>query len=637
MADLEIKLKIDRTQAKQETAGHVADVQKAEDTITATIRKAIGDQEAMVIAKDRKVAASNEARVQVATKALADEERAQLSATDKAKEHGLAIGKAALAYATLENGIWVVAKAVEMWKNLRQSIEDATLRAISYQDKMLELAALKDKLGNPVPVVAEQLQFRAKTLQTADAANTFQQGLLNSGQAAMLGGFISRDQLLGDPSKKISGLAGLAGSYQAATNADPNALGSLAGSLSTAIGTQNQNSEDVFRRLVGVFNIIQQGGAKTLGQGVGQFQGNLGLVGKGLYNSPEELAAIQSAFSVDTPDEAGTRTKQFLQATKGGLTRSATTGKENTVSQADYLKSIGATPQNNAAEIGKMIVADMQKQRTTDPKFDSLTYLGSKGYEDQDTRNVLMAFDKIVNSGLYDKSFGPLANPNAAPGLAAAMAPVNAFRSTDVAMQRSAKVSGDIADAAIGTGPEAFYLSMKERAFNSLRAASPKVYGKSFEDYNKDPIYEGKLHDEMKRLMDVEAAKVGVASPEGKGGNWDRYLNYGTTAGLMGPVGQMIGAGSEYGPLGGHYASHLIYNDKERAESYYGYASEIRQAGGDPLNQDELLKRNTDAMEKNSAIVEANTAALKGGNPGQPVRLPAPVVNVNQRPPIQTR
>jgi hypothetical protein len=557
----------------------------ANDAVAAAERRAAADEKAD--ARAATSAAKASASVQAAAKKRAD---ADVAASAK-QSGGLgdiaaAVTGVGLAYAGLSAAKAIVASIGESWAAQRKDIEESVLRVTKYQEKLLELAQLKGQIGKTTVETGEQIKFRAKTLQTADQSQKFQEGLLNSGQATVKAGFMSQ--------KEMDKLAVHAGSYQAATNADPNALGQLTGALPAIIGKKDLTADEAFRREANILKIFQEGGSSQ-SSAVSQFSKNAGLSTMGIFKSPEQQAGLQSLFSLTSADEAGTMVDQFTRATVGGLGRIKGVHVEGGESQAEYIKGLAKTANRDATqmdpiEIGKMIASDMAAQKTKEAKagreFNAYDYLGQKGYT-QETKMVLMDFANRQNSGQYGATFEPMSKPEAAPTLAEATKGAADFRTGDVGQDRTVGIAKDAADAIKGRGAEGFYLRARKLAFERLRADPNNGVSGEFDTWDKDKVFRGRILDESQREIMERAKKFGVTLPE----EFNRPKQTGS---------EKLGIGGGQGPLGGAYDALIAAMD-----------------------------RNTDATNKAEEAAREGRAKAAGGAP--PV-LPAGPAGAAKRP-----
>jgi len=593
---------------KADIAKVARDAQVEADRATRTARAELAKANRQY-AKEAAEQAKAEARVKkeaMKSQAAAAKELQEAQAgASKSHVSGLTEGLGAVTslvagYGALQIATKVVGAIAAMWAAQRKDIEDSVDRLAKYREGMLELASLKDRLGQTTPELKSQLNFRAKTLQTRGEAQVFQGGVMDTGQASVMAGFIKQEEL--------DKLAVKAGSYQVAAQAEPEAFGKLSGMMPTLIGKKDQKAEDVYRRQVGIANILKLG-VGGLKSGVAQFSANSGLTKLGLFDSPEQQASLQSFFSLTNSEAAGTHVNQFVRGTVGALGRTQGGKLEGHESQGAYLRGLGATNQQNPLQIGRLIAADFKKQEKanarTGKKFNPLDYLTMHGYRDEEARLAVMDFAAGINSGQFDATFGAMAEGKAIPTLAEADFGVRRFQQGPDADARRAPLATDLADTAKAAGPEGFYLDLKKRAFERMRARGD-TYG-TFEETNDSKTWRGALLDEAQDLLVEGASKVGIASPEGT----DDPQR----------VGHVKAVGIHAGPLGGSPHSRIFYSEADRAKYAYEYATRIRAAGGDVSGMDELLGRAGASLDAAGA---SEDRAARGLGPPPKARPPEP-------------
>lgn len=652
MKELTIKLRLDRSHEKAQNAAAIADTKKLDSAykeVAATrkrlekevsdARKKFDKESADAAKKSRQETIKDEKEVSSVIsqeqKRVSREQKAALADTTKAQKQAareagkvwqeshkkiqgatedntLSVGKLTQAYLGYSAVASVIGAVRDMWVAQRTEIENSIDRMVHYREAILELAALKDRMGRSTPELKAQLDFRSKTLQSKEAAATFQAGALNTGQASIASEFITKEN--------FTKLMEMAGSYQAANpGADPKALGELVGIFPSLIGSKNQNPEDIMKRMAGAFNTISKGGS-DIGVGISQFAKNSTLSQMKLFNSPEEQLAVQSLFSIQHQGNPGDTTNQFVRGMMGMTTRGRKAGIEGSEAQYEYGAELGVTPGMKSVEIGKRVAEDLKKQAAANPNFDAYNYLHMKGMTDQDTKMAAMEFAQGINGGTFEKTFGKESRGEAIPTLDQAMKGARDFQKIDpVAQARKVDLAKDQADATLASSPEGLYLNAKRIAFESLRARG-KTNG-TFEEQNKSLAWEGQIMDEVLRMTNAELAKVGLpaAGEEAPG------------IGSSIPKGMGFGVGT--GPLGGNASNRAMYSNKTRAETYASLYGQIQDRGVDPTAAilaeiRDLARKQLDATEKaeNKAIAGPNKVAAAPLAPVQPpLRGPAPV------------
>ncbi len=589
-------------------------------------------EEAMTAAKNQKISAANSARVNEAVKILKREEFANASIFQNVKNLITPLNMVALGYKAISLAGSALTSIAAMWQAQREDLEKSVDRVVNYKEKLLELAALKDKLGNPDPVHAEILGFRAITGQTAEQADAFQKGSLNTGQVAIKGGLVSDTPGKNGEKSEWAKLNEMMGKYQAAVNADPKAIGELTGILPQMIGSKNQKSDDIFRRAIGIFGTLQMGGS-DLGPAVRAFNSNMSLLGPGSVRTPEQLAALSSAYSVTSAGKEGTMVDQLVRSTNLAQLRQTKTGAENSITTSAYLKSIGVTDQKDAPQVGLAIAQDIAKemkklQGKTNPdgtptELNIGQFLVSKGFEGPDMIDPVTLLAKSMNSGLFGDTFGKRMTAESAPTIAEARAATNDFDQSVVMGKRQLDVSGDIADASRVGQSDTHYKQIRELAFKNLyKDPNSGVYGEK-EGYLNSVIWRGKIDDEVLRMETERAAKAGITVPGST-----------NTMNPVDSVSKFMGMGGSDSPLGGSFLSRLTTTNRQRADFYYDLDEQIKGVNkgngvvNKALDNSELVKsidRNSVATEEANRIEKAKLA------PGMPTPQPASKVKDGAR------
>lgn len=520
------------------------------------------------------------------------EKRAFEESTSGAEMFQNAVTGLAGAFASMISVDAVLGEIGDSFDRVQRTIVESAKFVNDYREALLELAALKGRMGGTGEEVVENLRFRAQTLQTADAAAEFQLAALGSGEAAIDKGgvekFISRTE--------FDKLMVLAGSMQAVEKGDAETYGALAGQVPTLMG-KHVTGEEAFAKMSQFYKILQPGGS-TFSSGVGQFLKNAPY--SQLFNDPAEMMAVQSAFSVQNREGAGEQVQQFLRATVGGLGRMRgvqVEGDSQKVGQ--YLGGLGATDQMSPVQIGKLIAQDFRNQQasaaTQGKKFNAMQYLLHQGYGNQEDRLSLMAFAELINSGTYSKTFEPLAQTM--PSVDEAMAPIRRFQGADpAALMRRAGLSEELAKTGIGAGPNEYMQAIQRQAFARMQGRGD-ISG-TYEETMQAPFWDifaaGRQRDvssEAMSMLTEEATRVGVSPGEG----------------------QMALAGTP----------------DQMAQQYYDLATKIGQAGGNILpGSEELMKKMEQVMESTNrmteAIADAQERARGGGQKAVPPAVPPP-------------
>jgi hypothetical protein len=542
--DLEIKLKIDRSQAKRENQAFAGEAKRLEKEILDDARAAELAKVELIRQANREkikaaVDAANAGKIAAdrATKDAADAQRkAVADARQAARDRAAAEKQAAAEIADASRKVAdahkqtnmeaagaiqaisgyagqivglnsvsaVISTIVDNFKLAKQSAYDAGKMVQDYRLALLELAALKGQLGGTTQTLSQEVQFRAQTLQTAADAQAFQKSALGMGQAA-IGNQISQAEF----NKAM--VAG--GSFQAAEGGSATTHGQLVGMIPTLMGRSlngRQMTADEIRQKEQQFYQISQPGGADFGPMMEQFLKNSQLSTTGLI-TPERNLALQSAFSTTNREGAGNMVQQFARATVGGMNRMrgmpGVPGDENE-KLAIYLRGLGATDQMDPIEIGKLISADLSKQEKAaeagGKKFNAMSYLQRHGQANMEDTQAILAFHGLQTSGQLDKTFLSLAEK--VPTVAEANAPVERFQRTDPAAQtRKSEMAGELSN-------------LERVAFERLKARG-ETYGK-FDEKEMDRWdldateliygYRKKMDMEAQAMLAGEARKLGI-------------------------------------------------------------------------------------------------------------------------------
>lgn len=488
----------------------------------------------------------------------------------------------------------------------QQSAMEAGKFVNDYRESLLELAALKGRLGETGPEVQESLQFRARTLQTREAATAFQLSALGAGEAGIDRGGVEKS-ISEDEFKKLMVFVG---SMQAAEGGSADTYGALAGQVPMMMG-HHTTAEESFRKVAQFYKILQPGGS-TFASGTEQFLKNAPYAQ--LFEDPAQMLALQSAFSIKNRGGAGEQVEQFMRATVGGLGRMRGVQVEGDSQKiGEYLGSIGATDQMTPIDIGKRVAADFARQREASTaqgqQFNAMSYLLHKGYGNQEDRMALMAFADLMASGTYEKTFEPLTKTM--PTTAEAMNPIKRFQGSDLAaQQRKGELAGELAKTSVGMGPQEYYEALTRQAHARLKA-SGRLTG-TYEETMSPGLFGGMLAPLTGQVTDTEVRKEAFSMLSGEAKRVGVDMGGGQFGGISGTPGQM-------------------------AESFYSLGGKIGQAGGNIMpGMDQLLAKmdmvanSTNALTKQ--IADAQQKADAGVGPGG-ANVAPPVVQPPKQPP----
>jgi len=419
----------------------------------------------------------------------------------------------------------VVGTVVEHFRSMRREIMESVRSLGEYRESLLELAALKDQTGDTTTTLAQEVAFRARTLQSQRDATAFQNAALGSGESA-LGVNISREQA-------TRGYE-LAARSQSVKGGDAAVFGRMIGMMPMLMGGQNLTGEQIYAKNEQIRAILQPGSG-TPGQLANHVLTNAPLVTGGIFRDIADMAALTAAFSTQNEGGAGTNVEQFTRATVGSLGRMRGANIEGLVEkQAEYLKGLGASDQMDPIQIGKLIAGDFAGQSQAAAgegrKFDPFGYLQRHGYQNQEDIMALINFSGLMRTGQFTGTFERLANTRINAG--ASIEEVNRMQGADpVFAKRSAAFSQELAQIQKAAGKEETLQTMFMASHGEL-AGQNKITGSFDEVMNPgwfDPgawIYNPRAEVQMKaqqRLV-AEAQRVGLspkvqfsAGPMGQG------------------------------------------------------------------------------------------------------------------------
>jgi hypothetical protein len=489
------------------------------------VAKNLTNEEIQFKVSNQKILNSNDERIRSAMKVAGVEYAGFRNGWQGADKLISSIKGLALSYVGLEGATKVLGLIKQSFNDAAESAKSAARLTTEYRAALLELAALKGQLGETGPELKSQLMFRAKTLQTREQAKEFQEEFLNVSQSAT----DSVDPATGKMvERNISGpeaakLMEKSGSLQAAEGGSAKAHAQLAGMMPTLMG-KRVTAEEAFAQQEKLRKISQVGGASYSSFASGIMK-NSGLITSGVSDL-NEVAALESAFSVSHPEGHADKVQQLMRSTKGAIGRgrgAKMVGMEgyNVQKTGAYLKDLGVTEAMSATEIARLVTTDMESGGGKG--HDPMVYLGSKGYQNQEDKVALMEMgglmksskDKKGNAGTFDTQFGRLA---AAPASSKeADLKVAQFQEHDpVARQRKEVIGGDLASAGKGAGANEYYRSLTKNAYDKLIAEKKivgdfdKIMGATGFDFDLNMVRQQMVEHEAADMMRVEGKRVGA-------------------------------------------------------------------------------------------------------------------------------
>lgn len=429
--ELIINLSLNRSQADQQ-ARQFADGERER------IRRHLTDFEVAERAKAQIIARSNSQRVAAEVRATDASKQGWGISQQGIESAAKAVSGFAVQMAGLQSLQGVVGTFADHFQRLKLETMDAVKFAQGYKEALRELAALKGQLGDTDKTLAQDVAFRAKTLQSASASRAFQEAALGAGESAIDKG--GTQKLISQA--EFDKLMEFTGKFQATEGGSPGSHGTLAGQIPALMG-KRVTAGEAFAKQQQLFSIFQPGGADFSSM-TDQYLQQAPLVTGGIFRDPADMAALLSAFSTTNKGGAGTNVQQFTRATVGGLGRMRGANIEGLVEkQGEYLKGLGADNQMDPIQIGELISGDFSAQEKLATEkgktFNALDYAKTHGFSNQEDIMSLIAFHGFNKNETWQKTFKPLAGQ--VPDEADALAKLDAaqqtpdFERTKVAMQ----------------------------------------------------------------------------------------------------------------------------------------------------------------------------------------------------------
>lgn len=528
--ELTIGLNMDRSKAQQATNEEVAALKKLQDLYSQTYRhkersaresakterdeayKTRAEIERLEKQKQRAAEETAKKRVEMAAAAEKAERQSFLTGINAAGQFKSVLSSFSvqmLGFNSIEGAISAVSAEFDL---MAKSAVDAAKETVRAREAILELAALKGRLGQTSAELGAGLGLRRQTLQTADEARTFELAARGAGGAA-IGNQISEAE--------FNKLMGQAGAFQVAAGIEPGTAGTLAGSLPLLMGKQNVTGNETFGAMRQLEKIFAPGAA-TYSQLSDQLLKGQGLTTSGIYRNVMDQASLLSFYSLSSREGAGELVNQFTRATIGGLGKARAPqllggmGDDEVMKQGEYLASLGANAGMDPIQIGRLIAGDMRSAQAnaaaTGAPFNQISYLRGKGYSNEEDMRALMIF--AGGQGNFDKTFSPLAG---AAGQVAGdpMADIRGFQASDpTALSRRASLAVDAArvsesitggDAATNVRMAAF-ARLKQQGrlggYGTLDQAMGSTFGSYFLDL------------EATNILAAQGQQVGIPVPD---------------------------------------------------------------------------------------------------------------------------
>lgn len=363
----------------------------------------------------------------------------------------------------------VVNEVAAGFQRVRDSIFNGTEMMREFRETLLELAALKDRLGDTSAESIDVLRVQAQTGQKRQDVVGLQTGFLGMAES-MVGEGDGKKISAAEAQKAMIFL----GRMQAVQGADAGSYGELGGMI-LQNAAKPMTGEEVAKEAAAAYGLFQPGRFDSFGQFIDMFGKSSPFVGSGVMSGRQAMA-LTSAFSIPRGDEAATAVRQFLQATTGsqgaGRTVKGIDPIAENIAAGQYLADLGLKDVVNPIEIGKGVAADVDRaeaaSKAAGKEFNPIEYLRSRGYGNQESVLSLLDFRGSLKTGTWGE-FEKLANdPNLGQGV---RAEADRALVNDPGLQaRQAQASSEISDMLPGMGKPEIMRVIREAARSRLIA-----------------------------------------------------------------------------------------------------------------------------------------------------------------------
>jgi hypothetical protein len=557
--DLDIRLRLDRAQAERSSQEfHQGERQRIAQLLTAEqvqaaarqqiiartntervaaavraiqgerqeLAKSLTQEEAIFQARNNLINRANQQRVAATEKALKQEQAGWLGSSEWIEKATGALSGFAMQMVGLNSITSVVTLIADEFTRAREAAFASAQMVLDYRKALLELAALKGQPGETTKTLAEDLDFRRKTLQSAADARAFQMAALGAGESAIDlpeapgGRKITREE--------YTRAMEMAGTFQGVEQGSAAVHGRLIGTLANLTKGRTTGAE-IFAREQQLYEIFKPGNFE-FSSAANQFAALAPIISGGTMNEMD-AGALLSMFSTISSEGAATLVEQFTRGTLGGIGRAGGPRIEGAEAQGQYLGRLGITAQSVKGmeqgklpfEIGNRIAADIARARKEavgqGETFDPLLYLMQHGFAAEETRRALVAYAGKVESGDVGTFLG-LAAPGQLPDAERAAARFRSVRMTDPAgRQMVVDLGKEEADVATGAGQTEYLGQLGQLALNRRRARGEETTYREYADirsrWRLDPREllfgsRGRTEMEMQRMLEGEATRVGV-------------------------------------------------------------------------------------------------------------------------------
>ena len=546
---LNIKVGMDRSAYKAEAEKHKQEEKKR-------LQEMLTDEQVAERAKVMMIQETNRKRVQEAKKSAAEEGKGWLDVDKSISGAGDKLTSYLGGLAALSTAGTVVNQIAGYFDNIHRQTVDAALELTGYRAKLLELAALKDQMGQTGPELANQLRFRAQTLQSPDAAIAMQQSALGIGEIAIdkgkRRGKISRDD--------FQKLLASAGKMQTMEGGSPQAYGKLAG-LVPLLSPEHIDAAQGEAKLDKLFKIQQPGGFPNFSQAIDQFGKLTGYIQTGQIND-EEAMALLSAYSVASPESAGTYTEQAIRAVSAGVLRSRgmhISSDQDSVKTDQFFKEIGVTTKMGIRDRLMTTTKHLSGWMQKNPGLNVGDYLVTRGFGSQEERNSLQIMAGLHKEGNWQVFEDMLGKQGEAGAITKRFDEVTG---SDKLMQdRRSQTMAELAKLDKGVGAERI-MPLQRAAWAELKTQG-KITDENFDEWSKRGML-GRMWDDFNPLWSNYHEQVNLRSQEA-------VVSEARRLGI--PYTNPITVGR-----GGEPVQHYMGD-----EALGRLTTKVEQAGGDPL------------------------------------------------------
>jgi len=376
-------------------------------------KRALTDAEVAEKAKARLVQQTNQERIAAEARRIAEEESNAkksgglldwLIGKEKDKTRSIqdstgAVGKFAAGMAALQALAPVASTFAEHFSKIRTDAFKAAEEVMRMRGAVRELQALRGEMGQTGGGVSHVFDIARQTLQSPEQVQQMEAAGLGVGELAL-----KTDKDRAEFEKAMVA----AGKFQTLEGGSSSAYGQMMGQI--ALQSRGSiNAAEMEARANRLFKIQQPGGFRNMESALQQYSGLNALVMNDVY-TPEEAMGLASAFSVSSPNEAGTKAEQFTRAVMAGRIRNrgmAVSKDVDLEKSAEYFKEIGIGEQDSAIARGKKIADDLARQKAGSEakgqKFNATEYLMLHGFANQQDALAIMDFAGLRNSGRLEK------------------------------------------------------------------------------------------------------------------------------------------------------------------------------------------------------------------------------------------